>query len=125
MDSDTGFYFLKPAWDNQYCIQIQFRDHGDSNVVGVVRDNPDRGKRPFCEALAAAFREIYPSATTHQWWEVRATLRLSDPDWRKPEALWKLKRKDGRLLDEVAEQLLTVAEISEPFVDELAGKYRK
>ena len=42
-------------------------------------------------------------------------------DWGRPEVLWQM-HTNPKFLDEVAEQLLTVAEISERLVDRLAGK---
>ena len=46
-------------------------------------------------------------------------------NWRKPEVLWQM-HTDTKFLEDVAEQLLGVAEISEPivdrFVDRLARK---
>ena len=91
VDGDTGFIFHKRAWINQYSIGLQFRDRGEKNIIGIVRDTADRAKRPYSKELGVAFREIYPSATTHPWWEARATLHSSSPDWRKPKVLWKLK----------------------------------
>jgi hypothetical protein len=42
-------------------------------------------------------------------------------DWRKPEVLWRI-HKDKSFLDDVAEQLLGVAEVSESIIDRLARK---
>lgn len=123
-ESDTGFYLLKAAWENQYSIGLQFRDHGEHMVIGVVREVPYIGKRQFCVELAEAFKKIHPSATTHQWWEARSPLRSPATDWRKPEVLWRM-HTEKQFLVEVAEQLLAVAKISEPIIDKLVRKYRK
>lgn len=125
VDSDTGFYLLKPSWRDEYSIGLQFRDHGERNIIGVVRDTPDRGKRPHCEEVGTTFRKLYPSATTHPWWEARATLHSSAPDWRKPEVLWRyMKCRNDEFLQEVAVQLLAVVNVSAPIIDKLVRKYR-
>ena len=43
-------------------------------------------------------------------------------DWGKPEVLWRMRDEKDELLNEVAQQLLKVAKISAPFVDQLVGK---
>jgi hypothetical protein len=43
-------------------------------------------------------------------------------DWGKPEVLWRMRDEKDEFLNEVAEQLLNVARISAPFVDQLAQK---
>jgi hypothetical protein len=45
-------------------------------------------------------------------------------DWRKIEILWRM-HKDDSFLDDVAEQLLELARIGEPIVDQLVKRYQK
>ena len=124
VDPYPGYTVWKPAWKNQYCVEFERRENENIMVIGVSRDLDHIGKRDHCEELAAAIREIQPSATTHQWWEARITLRSPAVDWSKPEVLWQM-HNDGKLLDDVAQQLLELARVSEPFIDKLVRKYRK
>jgi hypothetical protein len=124
IEAYAGYYIWKPAWKNQYSIGLQCNEYGKSMVFGVERELDYLGKRPHCEELFAAVKEVHPSASTHAWWEARMTMRSPASDWRKPEVLWQM-HKDSKFLDDVAEQLLELAKISEPIVDKLVRKYKK
>lgn len=116
-----AYCFWKPAWEGQYYLALECTDYGQRMIFGVMREKDRIGKRPFSEQLQNAVRELHPSVGTHSWWEAR--IRLSSPaaDWRKPEELWRM-HKDKSFLDDVAEQLLAVAEVSESIIDRLARK---
>lgn len=121
LDAYPGYYFWKPAWEGQYGLGLQCNEYGERMVFGVYREKDRIGKRPFCEELLSAIATLHPSARTHSWWEARMTMRSPAADWRKPEVLWQM-HKDSKFLDDVAEQLLEVAKISEPIVDRLVRK---
>jgi hypothetical protein len=119
-----GYYIGKPAWNGQYWIRLECYEYGNKMVFGVAREHSIIGKRPHCEELFATMKDINPSVTSHKWWEARTTMRSPAPDWRKPEVLWQM-HKDGKFLNDVAEQLLEVAEISGPFIDRWVRKHPK
>ena len=93
-------------------------------VIGVYREKETIGNRPFCDELRRAVKEGFPSATINGWWEARIPLESPAADWRKPEVLWQM-HKDEKFLEDVAEQLLELAKISEPIVDKLVREYQK
>lgn len=124
VDAYPGYCFWKPAWENQYAIGLQSRENSEVIALGVSREIEHIGKRPHSPELFTAFQVLHSAATTHQWWEARATMRSPAADWRKPEVLWRM-HKDRKFLDEVAGQLLAVAEKCAPIVDKLVRNYRK
>ncbi len=120
-ESYPGYYFWKPAWEDQYYLCLECNEYGQRMIFGVMREKDLIGKRPFSEELLDAVRKVQPSARTHSWWEARITMRAPAADWRKPEVLWQL-HKDTKFLESVAKQLLGVATNSAPIVDRLARK---
>ena len=116
-----GYNIWKPAWNNQYSIRLECHEHGERIIFGVEHDSDHLGRRPHSAELLAAVKKVFPSAVKHRWWEARMPMRSPAPDWRKPEVLWRI-HKDGKFLDEVAQQLLQVVEISEPIIDRLARR---
>jgi hypothetical protein len=121
-DSDAAFYFWKRAWKEEYYVSLLFSRRGQEVGLALGRDAglEHVKKRPHCDKLLAAVKEHYPSAAAYTWWE--AWVEMQPPDWRKPEVLWRMRDENEELLDEVVAQLLDLARISAPFVDQLAGK---
>jgi hypothetical protein len=68
-----------------------------------------------------AIGKPYPSAIAGKWWEAKMTMRSPAADWQQPDVLWRM-HKDRSFLENVAEQLLEVARISEPIVDRLVQR---
>lgn len=112
------FYFWKPAWKNQYGVCLTCGNHGKEMGFGVCRDYKKIGKRPFRKEILNAIKEFYPSANTFDWWEAYIGMKNPAANWRKPEILWRM-HKDKEFLNEVVEQLLHVANISERILDRL------
>ena len=54
--------------------------------------------------------------------EPRITLQLPAVDWREPEVLWRMRDEKDPFLEEVAEQLLEVARMSELIVDRFVDR---
>ena len=124
IDAYPGYCIFKPSWEDQYSITLQLNDYGAQMVFGIVREVHNIGKRPFCEELLSAVAKSYTSASNQRWWEARMIMRSPATDWRKPEVLWRM-HKNADFLQEVSEQLLDVARISEPIIDRLVRKYRR
>ena len=120
-DTYPGFSIWKPKWVNQYWVGLQCTEHRERIVFGVMRNKESIGSRPFCDQLLQAVRNLHPSARTQAWWEARMTMHSPASDWRTPDVLWRM-RKDATFLEEVALQLLEVARVSEPIVDQLVQK---
>jgi len=116
-----GYYFWKPAWENQYSLCLQLFKKGEQPMLGVGRDKAYIGKRKFSDKLFNAIVSIYPSAQRDAWWEARVKMQSPESDWRKPKVLWRM-HKDSKFLDEVAEQLLELEKISGPIIDGLVQK---
>jgi hypothetical protein len=93
-------------------------------VFGVSREKHKVGKRPFSEELMKAVRKVHPQTKTNEWWEARIVMKYPCSDWRSADVLWQIKT-DESFLNKVAEQLLELASISEPIVDELVRQYSK
>lgn len=122
--SQATYSISKPSWNGGYGIALQFSDRGRRIVFGVCRDKGKLGNRPLCDELIIAMRRIHPAAINHEWWEAQIPMERPAADWRKQEELWRMHSDEG-FLNDVSDQLLEVARISEPFVDELVEKNRK
>jgi hypothetical protein len=121
LDQWPGYQICKPAWGDDYSIGLQCGDFGRETTFGVFRDANRIKKRPHCEELLSAVQQLHPSAKSMMWWEARVIMRSPAPDWRKPEMLWRM-HTDPKFLEEVAEQLLDLARVSERIIDRLARK---
>jgi hypothetical protein len=117
-DAYGAYYFWKPAWENRYAIGLQCYRNGIRMDFGVERDKDKIGKRPYSDELLSAITRLHPSAQQNEWWEATIKMRNPAPDWRKPEVLWRM-HTDAKFLEDVAEQLLNIAKISEPIIDRL------
>jgi hypothetical protein len=123
VDAYPGFYIWKPAWEH-HSVAFQCGGYGDRMVIGISRSTDDTRKLPLYAPLLSAAQKIDPSAKSQNWWEARINMHSPAPDWRKPDVLWRM-HKDPKFLENVAEQLLALAKISEPIVDGLVRKYKK
>jgi hypothetical protein len=116
--------YWKPAWEDLYYLRLRCHEYGQRMIFGVSREKNRAGEKPpASEELLNAVRKVQPSARINPWWAVRIIMRTPAADWRKPGVLWQM-HKDNKFLEDVAEQLLQVATISEPVVDQLAQKKR-
>jgi hypothetical protein len=128
-DGEAGFDFGKPAWKDEYYVSLYFGHRGQKVCFGLARDEmKERIKKSSpCPKLLAAVKEHYPTAGAYKWWEAWISVEsLSEQplteDWGKPEVLWRMHDEKDEFLNEVEEQLLKVARLSAPFVDQLARK---
>jgi len=128
-DGEAGFVFWKPAWKEEYYVNLYFGHRGQEVCFGLSREaDKERIKKCSpCAELLTAVKEHYPSATAYKWWEAWISVQSLSvqplaEDWGKPEVLWRMRDENEEFLDEVAEHLLQVAKISAPFVDQLAAK---
>jgi hypothetical protein len=119
-----GYYFWKPSWEDQYSLALQMTYQGEQAIIGVGRDKNQFGKRPNSAELFKAITKIHSSADSNVWWEAKWKMQSPAANWREPDVLWRM-HKDKKFLEEVAEQLLELAEISVPIIDKLVRKYRK
>jgi hypothetical protein len=118
----SGYCISKPEWDEQYYIHLLFGEYGKNMAFGVGRDFKQFGKRPFCDDLLSAVARLHPSARQQKpWWEAQVSMRSPATDWSKPEVLWRAY-KDQKFLEDVAEQLLEVAEVSKLIINRLVRK---
>lgn len=120
------YHFGKTEWEGQYGLALQFADGGRSMAFGVLREKNKIGNRPFCDELFNAVKEVETNrrAEINAWWEIVIHMDSPAENWRKPEVLW-LMHTDEKFLEDVTEQLLELAKISEPFLDGLVCKYTK
>jgi len=118
----AGFSFWKPAWKEEYYVELNVWDYGQGVTLGLGRDAGKEHikKRSHCAELLTAVSKRYPTASARKWWEAAVYMQSPAADWQKPKVLWQM-HTDPRFLEDVAEQLLEVAKISEPFVDKLVG----
>lgn len=115
-----GASFRKRGWEH-YWLCLQAQEYGETVVFGVIREKETLGKRPFNDEL---FNAIPQTGTRNAWWEVMIKMRSPAANWRKPEVLWRM-HTDGNFLQEVEDQLLDVAKISEPIMDRWLQKMRR
>jgi hypothetical protein len=123
-DREASFSFGKLAWNVEYDVSLSLLDYGEDVKFGLGRnaDLEHVKNRPHCDELLTAVREHYPSARPHGWWEAYVIMPPPAADWRKPEVLWRMRDENEEFLNEVVEQLLEMAIITAPFVDQLVGK---
>jgi hypothetical protein len=121
VDPYPAMYLWKPSWKDQYSVAFQCSNHGEEMVFGVQRDETYIKKRPFCAEILSAVRKLHPSAHARTWWEAVVTMQSPAADWRKPEVLWRM-HKDEKFINDVAEQLLEVAQATEAIIDRLVQK---
>jgi hypothetical protein len=124
VDEYATYYFLKPEWAGDYGLKLQWGKYGVEMVLGVYWVREKVGKRPHCDDLLCAVKEKFPSAKSNPWYEARVEMKTPASDWRSPEIMWRM-HTDATFLNSVAEQLLDLAKISEPFVDRLVKDYPK
>ena len=107
-------------------MNLQFGDYGRTMSFGLSRDEKQDhiSKRPKCAKVLNAVNKIHPSAAAMNWWEARVVMRNPAASWREPEVLWRM-HQDKQFLEDVAEQLLEVAKISEPIVDGLVRQHKE
>jgi hypothetical protein len=117
-DAYGGYYIWKPAWQEEYYINLECSQYGNKMIFGVWRDQTKLAKQPFCNDVLTAVREKYPSARSRDWWEAQITMQTPARDWRPPEVLWRL-HQDKKFQDEVVAQLLDVALTAAPIIDKL------
>lgn len=120
VDPWPGYCIGKPTWSHRG-IGIQCGRYGEKLMLGIVRDTDDTRKVPLHAPLLSAVQTIIPSAKSSAWWEAWAILKSPEPDWRKPEVLWRM-HKDPQFPNAVAEQLLQIAEKSARIIDRLEQK---
>lgn len=118
-DNYATFDFWKPTWHDQYCLSLQWGQYGKEMVIGVYREKEKIGTRPFSGDLLEAVRKKFPWASTNWCYEARIKMKNPSSDWSSPEILWQM-HSDPKFLEEVVEQLVEVAEISEPIIERLA-----
>jgi hypothetical protein len=120
VDQWPGYSIEKPAWKYR-SVAIQCGRYGDELVLGIVRETDDTRKVPLHAPLLSAVQKVFPSAKSSSWWEAKARLNSPAPDWRKPEVLWRM-HTEKTFVEEVAEQLLEIAEVSAAIIDRLSRR---
>jgi hypothetical protein len=69
--------------------------------------------------LLTALQTIHPSAKSHPGWRwVYAMLRSPEPDWSKPDVLWRM-HNDPKFVTDFANELLAIAKVTEHIIDRL------
>jgi len=122
-DKNGNLSLTKPAWKEEYFVELACHDYGEKIFYGVSRAaGKDHIKnRPHFSEVLAAVKKVAPTAIAAVWWEAKIMMHSPAPDWRKSEVLWRL-HTDGKFLEDVAKQLLDVAEVSGPIIDRLVPK---
>jgi len=116
IDAFPSFYFWRPEWKDEYGVCLQTGEYGKKVVMGVYRETKILKKRRFCSELLEAVKVRFPTAHERRpWWEAEILVHSPASDWRMPDALWQIKT-DDRIHLELAEQLLDLARISEPYL---------
>jgi len=125
-DSEAGFDFSKPAWKEEYYVALHFWDHGQDVTFGLGRDASHEHikERSHCDELLTAVSKLHPSARAKKWWEAAVTLQSPAAHWQEPKVLWQM-HTDPKFLEDVADQLLGVAEISERIVDRFVDQFAR
>jgi hypothetical protein len=114
----AGYYITKPKWGESYWIGFECYPDGSTIDIGICWETDNIRKQSVVELLTA-LQKIYPSAKftpVYQW--VYATLQWPEPDWSKPDVLWKM-HKDQEFVTALADQLLKIVDVSEHIIDRL------
>lgn len=123
VDRYAGFQLSKANWD-AYWVDLQFADYGQKVQFGIMRNENEISNQPFCPAILEAVSNLYPSAKQVKWWEAVVVMSSPATDWRTPDVLWRMQT-DSSFLEDVAGQLLSLANATESIVDRLAKKVKK
>lgn len=107
----------KPDWNNEYGLGLIWYDYGKKIAFGIYRDKDNFGQRPFCPDVLKAVAAIDPSAGKNPWWEAQILMKHPATDWSNPDVLWQMHTDEG-FLQSVTDQLLEVAKITEPVIDQ-------
>jgi hypothetical protein len=114
----AGYYITKTEWGESYWIGFECYPNLRQIDIGIMWETGNIRKQAPTELLPA-LQTIYPSAKyipAHRW--VYAMLRSPEPDWSKPDVLWRM-HKDPEFVTDVANQLLAIAKVSEHIIDRL------
>jgi len=124
VDWEAGFDFGNQMWKDEYSVSLYFGDYGEDVYFGLARNAEKeriKNSSPGPELLTA-IKEHYTSAGSTKWWEAWVSVQSLPDDWTKWEVLWRMRDENDEFLNEVAAQLLNVAQISDKIVDRLARK---
>ena len=116
-DPYPGYYIWNKQWKH-HSVGFQCAEYGGRMDIGVSRDTDNARKLPFHPPVLVAIQGILPGSKSYSWWEARAPMHSPEPDWRTPEALWRMD-SDKAFLKDVADQLLAIAAVSEPIINRL------
>ena len=110
-----------PAWEEQYFLRLEAWKNGDRIIYGIWRDEDKLRNRPRSDTLLHAVQKEHPSAKSRIYYEAELTIHSPAPDWRQPAVLWRI-HQDPRFLEDVADQLLELAKLTDKQVKALAKK---
>ncbi len=116
VDRYGAFWVAKESWRGEYEVRIEASDWGNELVGGVWRNVSILNGREIDRAILTEFELQIPSAQAAQWYEAYVPITSPVPDWRQPEALWRMQ-SDDRFLEDVASQFNLWIEIAEQHVD--------
>lgn len=115
----ASYDIWNPEWNHRYGIGLMWADHGRAISFGVYY-NTDFRKRPKQDQILQEVVKLHPSAKSDQWWEARVRYR-NPSDWTTPEVLWQMHNEE-KFLHAVADNLISVANISIPTINKLVRK---
>lgn len=112
----AAYEFLKPNWVEHYQLKLQFCDGGKKMVFGVIGPCDDS----LHDDLLPKIKLEFPMAKQFKkdGWEAIINMDYPAPDWRRSDILWRMFTEEI-FLNEVANELLKLAKISEPIIDQL------
>lgn len=120
VDEHPWFQISKAAWKHR-SIVLMFGNYGKKMSIGIFRETGDTREIPLYAPLLRAVQMIHPSAKSYEWWEAWVALHSPASDWSKPEVLCRMFR-DAKFLEEVANQILEIANVSERILNQLERK---
>jgi hypothetical protein len=113
----------KPLWRDQYRLRLEAWQHGERMIYGIWRNEDDEAmkNRSFAGKILTEVKKVHPSAKARKYYEAEVTLRSPEPDWRRAGVLWRI-HTDVNFLNDVAAQMLEVANLTEKIVDSVVTK---
>jgi hypothetical protein len=114
----ADYYIAKPEWGESYWIGFECYPNWRQIDIGIYWEPGKMPEQGIAELLTA-LQKIHPSAKSHpglRW--VYAKLRSPEPDWSKPDVLWRM-HNDPKFITDFANELLAIAKVTEHIIDRL------
>ena len=112
----AGFTVSRKSWGEIY-INFEVGEWGDFANVGIWRDRKSPKSAAVDTPLAEAFRKKTLTGDSNRYWAWSRRLPDDKGNWNAAPALAAMRFHSGKVVDYLAQQILTVHKIAAPIID--------